>query len=137
MLAVSEGSCMDDMVPLVLVVDDDAAVRRFLARALTLRGLRVRDFGSGAEVLAYAAEAADEVRLLVTDVVMPGQSGFDVVNALRRRWPALPVLMLSGSHRLEDGRISEPGPTQMLAKPFAYVDFQWRVGELLGQPGPR
>jgi len=126
---------MREAVPVVLVVEDDPAVRRFLVRALMLRGLRVRDFESGAEVLAYAAEATEAVRLLVTDVVMPGLSGFRVVNALRQRWPALPVLMLSGSHRLADGTISEHGPTQMLAKPFTFAVFLRQVDQLLGESG--
>jgi CheY-like chemotaxis protein len=126
---------MDDAVPVVLVVEDNASVRRFLVRALMLRGLRVRDFESGAEVLAYAAEATERVRLLVTDIVMPGMHGFDVASALRRRWPELPVLLLSGSHRPSDGTITETGPTRYLAKPFAYADLLWQVDALLDASG--
>jgi CheY-like chemotaxis protein len=125
---------MDDMTPVVLVVDDNASVRRFLVRALLLRGLHVRDFDSGAEVLAYAAESTARVRLLVTDIVMPGMHGFDVASALRRRWPELPVLLLSGSHRPSDGILTESGPTRYLAKPFAYHDFLWQIDALLGAP---
>jgi DNA-binding NtrC family response regulator len=126
---------MDDAVPVVLVVEDNPSVRRFLVRALMLRGLRVRDFESGAEVQAYAAECTEPVRLLVTDVVMPGMSGFDVADLMRRRWPGLPVLLISGSHRLKDGRLTEPGHTRMLAKPFAYADLLRQVDDLLGAPG--
>ena len=123
---------MDDAVPVVLVVDDDPAVRRFLVRALILRGLRVRDFESGPEVLAYASEASETVRLLITDVVMAGMDGFEVASALRRRWTGLPVLLVSGSHRLSDGVITEAGPTRFMAKPFAYADLLWQVETLLG-----
>lgn len=128
---------MQDAVPVVLVVEDNPAVRRFLIRALMLRGVRVRDFESGAEVLAYAAEATEPPSLLVTDVVMPSMDGFAVVSALRRQWPALPALLISGSHTLGDGVIPEPGPTRHLAKPFAYGDLLWSVDVLLGESGAR
>ncbi len=128
---------MHDAVPVVLVVEDNPAVRRFLVRALMLRGLRVRDFESGAEVMAYAGEATETVCLLVTDVVMPGMNGFAVASALRRRWPGLPVLLISGSHRLSDGILTEGGPTRHLAKPFAYADLLWHVDTLLGDAGDR
>ncbi len=128
---------MDDAIPVVLVVDDNPAVRRFLVRALMLRGLRVRDFESGAEVLAYAAEAPEVPRLLVTDVRMPGMNGFEVASALRRRWPGLPVLVVSASHRLSDGRIPESGPIRLLAKPFAYADLLWHVETLLADADDR
>lgn len=126
---------MDDAVPVVLVVDDNASVRRFLVRALMLRGLRVRDFESGAEVLAYAADATEPVQLLITDIVMPGMYGYEVASAVRRRWPELPVLLLSGSHRASDGLITEAGPTRYLAKPFAYADLLEQLDTLLGASG--
>jgi two-component system KDP operon response regulator KdpE len=126
---------MHDATPVVLVVEDNPAVRRFLVRALKLRGLRVRDFASGAEVLAYAAEATEPARLLITDVVMPGMDGFAVTSALRRRWPALPVLVVSGSHLLSDGTVTEAGPTRYLHKPFAYGDLLQVVEALLGEAG--
>jgi two-component system C4-dicarboxylate transport response regulator DctD len=126
---------MEGAVPVVLVVDDDAAVRRFLVRALMLRGLRVRDFESGAELLAYAAECTEPVGLLVSDLRMPGFTGFEVASAARRRWPALPVLLVSGSHSETDGTITEPGPTRFMAKPFAYADLLWHVDTLLGEAG--
>jgi DNA-binding NtrC family response regulator len=126
---------MDEAVPVVLVVEDNPSVRRFFVRALMLRGLRVRDFESGPEVLAYVAESTEPVQLLVTDVVLPGMNGFDVASAVRRRWPALPVLIVSGSHRLVDGQITEPGPTRFMAKPFAYADLLWHVDTLLSDAG--
>jgi CheY-like chemotaxis protein len=126
---------MDDAARVVLVVEDNPAVRRFLVRALMLRGLRVRDFASGTVALAYASEATEEAHLLITDVVMPGMDGFAVATAMRRRWPALPVLLISGSHRLSDGTIAETGPTRHLAKPFAYGELLWLVDTLLGEPG--
>jgi CheY-like chemotaxis protein len=130
----SEGSGMDEAVPTVLVVEDDAMVRRILVRALILRGLCVRDFESGPEALAYAAESTDTVRLLVTDVVMPRMNGFEVTSALRRRWPALPTLIVSASHELSDGAIPEAGPTRFLAKPFTYVQLIAEVDVLLAEP---
>ena len=116
----------------VLVVEDDAAVRRFLVRALQLHGLRVRDFASGPELEAYAAESHDEVRLLVTDLRLPGPSGELVALAARQRWPGLPVLFVSGTHEPVPAPDPSGGPWRFLAKPFEYAGLLRAVDELLG-----
>lgn len=82
---------------LVLVVDDEPDVRRVMAAVLSTAGYRVLQAGSGAEALDLVTRHADELRLVVLDQAMPGQSGKSVLRELRARGVALPVLGVTGS----------------------------------------
>jgi CheY-like chemotaxis protein len=79
----------------VLVVDDEPLVRRAVARALGTRGYQVLEADGGAEALALL-DARGDVDLLLSDVVMPGMRGPDLVRAFRRRCPGRPALLMSG-----------------------------------------
>jgi DNA-binding response OmpR family regulator len=78
--------------------------------------------------------------LLVTDLMMPGLNGWQVVAAARRRDPALPVLMITGSAaNIDLGNVREAGVT-LLEKPLSLRDFKAAVSELLRSrlaSGPR
>ncbi len=81
---------VNDQAPLVLVVDDDAAVCWALEQALIAGGYRV-------QVASDAAAARRAVRrtlpdLVITDVRMPGESGLDLLGALHQEHPNLPVV---------------------------------------------
>src|SRR5215813_2257360 len=100
----------DREVPRVLVVDDDARVRRFLTTALGAAGLAVTEAGTAAEGLRLAVARPD---LIVLDVELPDLSGREVCRRLKavEDTATIPVLMLSGvftdvadrSQALEDG----------------------------------
>lgn len=76
----SEGACLDP-APLILVVDDDQAVRALASAMLAARGHRVRTAADGIEALAMIRE--EHPALVFLDLHMPRASGFDVVRALR------------------------------------------------------
>ena len=78
--------------PLILVVDDEAQLRRALKSLLAMRGYEVLLAENGAEALALAAERT--VDLVILDLAMPGMSGLDVCRELRG-WYAGPILILS------------------------------------------
>jgi CheY-like chemotaxis protein len=78
----------------VLVVDDDADVRRFLADALQAIGYRVEAAGDGVSGLAALDQLAPDV--LVVDYAMPGMNGAEVARAARDRRPNLPIVFASG-----------------------------------------
>jgi two-component system response regulator FlrC len=122
---------MEQAAPVVLLVEDNPAVRQRMVNMLVERGLPVRDFDSGAALLAYAAESTEAVGLLVTDVEMPGMDGFEVASSARRRWPSLPVLVMSAAHRLSRDAIAEVGPTLLMDKPLDYADLVCHVDVLL------
>jgi DNA-binding response OmpR family regulator len=84
----------------VLVVDDEGELVSALAERLTLRGFCARGVTSGAAALACLGEQRFDVVLV--DVKMPGLGGFDLVRAIKARWPAQPVVLLTGYTSVED-----------------------------------
>jgi two-component system cell cycle sensor histidine kinase/response regulator CckA len=82
---------------LVLLVEDDAMVLKAAGAALRLHGYRVLEANDGISGFAAWAEHADEVRLLLTDMIMPGGlTGLDLAERLRAVRPNLPIVVLSG-----------------------------------------
>ncbi|HMS03927.1 MAG TPA: response regulator, partial [Gemmatimonadaceae bacterium] len=118
-------------LPEVLIVDDDALLRRTVVRILANERLRLRECGAPHEALEAALAGAARPALLVTDIVMPGLSGFGLASALRFLWPGLPVLLFSGSHTLSDGHVEGDGPVRFLPKPFTRGDLLAAVQALL------
>jgi two-component system cell cycle sensor histidine kinase/response regulator CckA len=103
----------------VLVVEDEAAVRRLVRDILHHNGYRVLEGDSGEQGLETAAGHAGKIDLLVTDVVMPKMSGRDLAEALVRLRPEMKVLFLSGytDNVVVDHGVLQPG-TDFLQKPF-------------------
>jgi FixJ family two-component response regulator len=101
----------------VIVVDDDAAVRKSLKFALELEGLDVRLYGSGGELLAEADLPASGC--LVVDFHMPGLDGIALLKRLRGSRVALPAILITGK-ATEDmrGRADRAGYREVLEKPL-------------------
>lgn len=120
----------------VLVVDDDAAIRRSLERGLRLSGFSVAVAEDGEAALARLAEAPPDV--LVLDVGMPGLSGTEVCRRLRSRDDDTPVLMLSALDELSD-RVAglQAGADDYLVKPFALEELVLRLHALLRRRPPQ
>ncbi len=117
---------------MVLVLEDDPRVREMTVRALRGGGYRVIEAGRARDALALVAGGAPELRLLVTDVVMPEMSGRDAAEALQRSVPGLRVLYVSGyaQHVIAHRGVLDPG-VEFLAKPFTASTLLLRVRELL------
>jgi CheY-like chemotaxis protein len=113
------GLCGQRERPLVLLVDDEASVRKVVRLMLEYNGFTVISAASGAEALARLALNDGAVRALVTDQNMPGMSGTELVSHMLQRGIDLPVLFVSGqppSAMVSDGHAS--APRRFLAKPF-------------------
>ena len=106
----------------ILVVDDDDPVRVMLARLLRTQGYSVSQAANAEE----ARESLDLQRpdLVISDIVMPGESGIELRRTIAERWPELPVILISG--------YSAEGPAEFAArtantifvqKPFAADHF--------------
>ena len=116
----------------VLLVEDEPAVRRIATLALRRAGHRVLDAADAAAALRIAEAGAEEIDLLVTDVVMPGMGGRALAAALCERRPELPVLFVSGYS--EDEALERDVAAlraAFLAKPFTPETLCARVDELL------
>ena len=107
---------MREHEPTVVVVDDDASVRRGLARLLRSAGYRAETFASAREFLARGA--GDSPACLVLDVRMPGLSGLDLHEVLVREGHAVPVVFITGHGDVPlAGRAVKADAVDFLAKP--------------------
>ena len=119
--------------PVVLVVDDEAPVRELLARFLGDDGIRTVQAENGETALEILRSRSD-VRLVVTDMVMPEMDGRALTVEMRKLYPRLPVLYISGNAGgppLIRGRCDESAP--FLAKPFRAHELLQAVRELLAK----
>ena len=102
----------------ILVVDDEAMVRRFAARILTEGGYAVVEAGDGAEALDLVIRESLQLDLVLTDVMMPRLSGVELLEHLSVVAPSLPVVLMSG---FSAGDLTTRGisvPCGLLSKPF-------------------
>lgn len=118
-----------DDSPHVLVVDDDSRIRSLLSRFLQSNGYRVT-------TAAHAAEAREHLKglafdLLVLDVMMPGENGFDLAKSLRAT-SVVPILMLTARVDVDD-RLKglEIGADDYLGKPFDPRELLLRINSIL------
>ena len=118
----------------ILVVDDDAAVRRSLATALGRDGYDVVSADDGAAALAQTSLAG--VDAIVLDVAMPEPNGLEVCRRLRSRGDRTPILMLTARDLIDD-RVAglDAGADDYLIKPFALAELRARLRALLRRNG--
>ena len=116
----------------ILVVEDQPEVLSFLADALQALGYRVLTAAHPDDGLALGDEHAEEIDLVLTDVVMPGMNGPEMAQRLIFRHPFLRVLYLSGYDRETLGPLGVPeeGPA-FLKKPFTMDALVKRVSGAL------
>lgn len=110
----------------ILVVEDEDKLRRALQRGLAEAGHKVETAEDGEAGLALAG--AEPFDLVVLDLMLPGLDGFGVLDRLRARGVATPVLILSARGELDDRvRGLDIGADDYLAKPFAWAELLARV----------
>ncbi|MEO6042444.1 MAG: response regulator [Tepidiformaceae bacterium] len=114
----------------ILVVDDDDPVRVMLARLLRTQGYAV----SQAKDAETAREALDAQRpdLVISDIVMPGESGIELRRTIAGLWPELPVILISGYSAEGPAEFAARTPkTTFVQKPFAADHFLALVKQTL------
>ena len=118
----------------VLVVDDEPSIRQLLVRVLGQRGYKALAAVDGDDALRIMGEHGKDMRLLLTDVGLPGMSGVALAQAVRARWPAVKVLFMSGydkgaGHGAHASR--EVGPS--VQKPFTPAEILAKIRLVLDQ----
>jgi len=120
----------------ILLVEDDASVRGLNARLLRAKGYTVIEASNGKEALGMVAQGANgDIKLLLTDVIMPEMGGKELAQRFRATHPQTKVLFCSGytQEAIDRGGELEPG-TAFLQKPFTPVLLASKVREVLDGP---
>ncbi len=116
----------------VLIADDDRTIRTVLTQALTRAGCRVHATGSLAQLLRWVEEGRGD--LVITDVMMPDGNGIDMIPAIRKARPDLPVIVISAQNTIVTAiRATEAAAFDYLPKPFDLPDLMARAGQALSR----
>lgn len=102
----------------ILLVDDEEGVRKLLSAILKSNGYDVLEANNGSAALAAYEKNAHKIDLVVTDIVMPQMSGFELARQLGERSPALKILYISGYRDNALGGAGGEAPRAFLHKPF-------------------
>jgi len=123
-----------DDAPHLLLVDDDRRIRDLLSRFLCGEGYRVTTAASASD--ARARLAGLHFDLLILDVMMPGETGFDLARSIRQS-SSVPIVMLTARHEPES-RIEglQIGADDYVAKPFEPRELALRIGNILKRAAP-
>ena len=122
--------------PVLLVVDDDEGVREVTATRLTEAGYAVREAASGLQALA-SLEGNPCVDLVVLDFAMPGMNGAEAAAELRKRWPAMPVVFVTGfADTAALRQAGADGSDAVVLKPFRDGELERKVAGVLAARQP-
>jgi CheY-like chemotaxis protein len=122
-----------DGKPTVLVVEDDASLRRLIVHMLASGGFANLEAGEASDALAKVRERGGELGLAIIDMVMPGVSGLDLAADLGREYPNLKILYISGYvGSLVAEALARRSPERVLMKPFTEEALLARVRDLVG-----
>jgi CheY-like chemotaxis protein len=120
----------------VLVIDDEASVREIVGATLEVYGYQVILAADGHLGIDLYRRHADEIKAVLTDMMMPTMQGSQVIAALHAIKPDLPIMAMSGL--LDAKKLDftvEPGRLQILQKPMSSDQLLRAVHALLNQPG--
>lgn len=124
-----DGS-MSSMGPKIILVDDNAVVRDMLVDLVASLGYSADAAGSGEEALAMFDRG--QYDFVLTDLLMPGMTGWDVLEAVRQRDPQMPVIIITGSPVIGDARAAQPG-VAVLKKPVDVMLLDTLIKRMLRQ----
>jgi signal transduction histidine kinase len=113
---------------IILLVDDDQAVREITASMLRALGYVVMEVGSGGAALDFLDGEA-HIALALIDFAMPGMNGVEVARQVHSRFPTLPVLFITGY--VDQGVLAEIGEARIIKKPFVGDELATKVNAAL------
>ena len=116
-----------------LVVDDDFDVRSFVSAVLTADGDTVLSAGDPLEALRLARASREPIDFLVTDFDLGAATGLDLAAAVRRTFPHIRVLLISGSIDCSTPPVSDR-VDGFLQKPFTATELRTKLANLLAEP---
>jgi DNA-binding NtrC family response regulator len=118
--------------PVVLVVDDDEAVRRITTGILRKHGYTVLQAAGGTEALSVSWGHDGGVDLLLTDIVLPGMNGVQLASRIADQRPGIAVIFMSGRPEVDAVRFGVLAPSYpFLPKPFGAPELLEIVGRVV------
>jgi DNA-binding response OmpR family regulator len=127
---------VNEVPPVILVVEDEYPIQDIIEEALTEGGFAADLFSSGEEALTAFQGRLKNYKVLVTDVALKGRlTGWQVAAQIRETDPGFPVVYTSGAHADEWASKGVPNSI-MLAKPFAPAQLVTAVSQLLNSVPP-
>ena len=120
------------MAATVLVVDDESPIVEIIQDILERRGYRVLATSDSERALAMLDEDPRPIHLLLTDVMMPLRSGFEVAERVQHRWPDVQVIFMSGHARETLPEDTLPPNARVLVKPISLEALLSAVSTALG-----
>jgi two-component system KDP operon response regulator KdpE len=116
---------MSEPFPVVLVIDDEIQIRRFLRAGFELNGFAVQEAGTGAEALRSAT--LQPIDLVIVDLGLPDMDGSEVLERIRA-WSSVPIIVLSvRSDEAQKVKLLELGADDYIVKPFGMAELLARV----------
>ena len=116
----------------VLLAEDDEGVRMMTAKLLARMGFEVIQAVDGAEAVELFAKRKDEIRWVLSDVTMPRMDGWDVLTAVRKLCPGMPVVLATGYDPSSMGVDDYPDqPEMLLRKPYGFVELQEAIEKVI------
>jgi CheY-like chemotaxis protein len=125
------------MEKIILVVDDSATVRKFVAASLNMKGFRVITAGDGVEALERMP--SEKFDLIITDLNMPDMDGYEFIRTLREtpEYHDIPIIVLSSMTDLKDKDLAlESGALAFLEKPLSAEAIQREVFRFVNKSVP-
>ena len=112
----------------ILIVDDDPKLRGFVAKGLEAHGIASISASDGNEALSVLDAATERPDLILLDVMMPGKSGLEFLEELRRRGSDIPVIFVTARRGVED-RVKglRTGADDYILKPFEFDELLARI----------
>ncbi|GIU81491.1 MAG: hypothetical protein KatS3mg006_0555 [Pyrinomonadaceae bacterium] len=122
---------------LVLLVEDEQLVRDLTKQILESCGYRVLEARDGREALVFWEKEKANINLIISDIVMPQISGYDLAEKVRRDHSKIPILFISGfADRLEQLKALQDKNLFFVQKPFSYDSFTRKIQEILESKNP-
>lgn len=118
----------------ILLVDDDESVRTVIGEQLRDIGLKVIDLESGTAAVRYVNEGAEPSEVLLTDYAMPGLNGLDTISAIKRRWPSVRAILMTG-YADGDALDELKGQFQVVRKPTTLPQLKRAIAHALDASG--
>jgi DNA-binding NtrC family response regulator len=110
----------------ILVVDDDLMMRQLLEKILRRDGYRVLSVAEGEEALAIMSK--EEISIVISDLQMPGMSGFDLLKAVKKDYPQIGIIMMTAygdTYTVKDALLL--GADEYITKPFKSFEISMVV----------